>query len=169
GPLIDTLAHHLRQAAPLGEAPEALRATVEAARRARGQLAYEHAAFQYRQALALLPLLLKAPVRPQDLLLDLARCEFRSGAVKDAWASCRAAADLGRAAGDEATVADAATVVRGLTHSPMCDEIHEMCREALTMLNATDPVREARLLAQQAITASPWGDDADPRISQEAL
>jgi hypothetical protein len=169
GPLIDTLAHHLRQAAPLGEAPQALRATLQAARRASGQLAYEHAAFQYRQALALLPLLSTAPVRPQDLLLDLARCQFRSGAVKDAWASCRAAADLGRAAGDGATVADAAAVVRGLTHSPMCDEIHEMCREALTMLNATDPVRRARLLAQAAITASPWGDDADPGVSQEAL
>ncbi|HEX5994956.1 MAG TPA: AAA family ATPase [Jiangellales bacterium] len=169
---VDALAYHLRQAAPLGgaqDAQEALQATLEAARRARGQLAYEHAAFQYREALALLPLLTEGPVRRQDLLLDLARCEFRSGAVTEAWASCRAAADLGRAAGEGATVADAATVVRGLTHSQMCEEIHEMCREALAMLQGAEPVRVARLLGQLAVTASPWAGDVDSSISQEAL
>jgi DNA-binding CsgD family transcriptional regulator len=169
---VDALAHHLRQAASLGgaqDAQEALQATLEAARRARGQLAYEHATFQYREALALLPLLPDSPVRRQDLLLDLARCEFRSGAVTEAWASCRAAADLGRAAGEGATVADAATVVRGLTHSAMCEEIHEMCREALAMLQGADPVRVARLLGQLVVTASPWASDVDSGISQEAL
>jgi predicted ATPase len=52
---VDALAHHLRLAAPTGGADEALRVTREAAVRARSQLAYEHAAFQYRAALGLLP------------------------------------------------------------------------------------------------------------------
>jgi predicted ATPase len=101
----DLLAHHLRQAAPLGLAEDALAVTCEAAGRARKQLAYEHAAFQYRQALDLLALVPDHASREPGLLLDLARCEFRSGAVDTAWDSCRRAADLARAAGDGATVA----------------------------------------------------------------
>jgi hypothetical protein len=107
-------------------AAEALEATLRAAERARSQLAYEHAAYQYRAALDLLPLVPGSPVRPPDLLLDAARCEFRSGAVEEAWRTCCAAADFGRADGDGATVADAATVLRGITNSPVTGEIHAL-------------------------------------------
>jgi DNA-binding CsgD family transcriptional regulator len=166
---IDALAHHLRQAAPLGGAAEALAATLAAARRGSGQLAYEHAAFQYREALALVALVPDPPVRRQELLLDLARCELRSGAVTAAWAACLEAADLGRAGGDAAVVADAATVLHGFSISAPSDQIHQLCREALTMLRGSDPVRQARVLAQLAITASPWSGDVDQAASQEAL
>lgn len=163
GELADELAYHLRQAVPLGDARRALEATLRAARRARRQLNYEHAAVQYREALRLLPIS-ESPVRRQDLLLELARCEFRSGAVAAAWQSCLQAADLGRAAEDGATVADAATVVRGITNDPVCDEVHSLCREALTLLR-DDPVREARVFAQLAITASPWAEpEAEPGL-----
>jgi predicted ATPase len=101
----DAVAHHLRQAVPLIGPDEALAVTLRAARQARSQLAYEHAVTQFREALAL--------VRPSAaLLLELADCEFRSGAVGRAWASCRSAADIGRATGDAAIVADAATALR---------------------------------------------------------
>jgi DNA-binding CsgD family transcriptional regulator len=130
-----------------------LRATLRAAERARGQLAYEHAAFQYKQALLLLPSVAGAPIKRAQLLLELARCEFRSGGVEAAWQSCKEAADLGRAAGDAQTVADAAIVLRDMSNTPIQDELHALCREALVMLGDADPVREARLLGQLAITA----------------
>jgi DNA-binding CsgD family transcriptional regulator len=164
---LDAIAHHLRQAAPLGDAETALAVTVQAAQRARGQLAYEHAAFQYRQALPLLALVGDAAVDRKQLLLELARCEFRSGAVEAAWQSCRAAADLGRAAGDALTVADAAVVLRDMANSPIHDELHALCREALTMLRGADPVREARLLGQLSITTARF-DAPEAGLSQRA-
>ena len=166
---VDALAYHLRQAAPISGAGEALRVTREAARRARKQLAYEHAAFQYRAALGLLPLVHGSDALRAELLLDSARCEFRSGAVEDAWRSCHAAADLGRATGVAAVVADAATVLRGITNSPLTAEIHAMSREALVMLRGTDPVREAKVLAQLAITADPFAGGREPGLSRRAL
>jgi DNA-binding CsgD family transcriptional regulator len=162
---IDALAYHLRQAAPIGDPGEALRVTREAATRARSQLAYEHAAFQYREALGLA----RGDAVRAGLLLDLAWCEFRSGAVEDAWRSCRAAADLGRAAGDAAVVADAATVLRGITNSPVTTEIHAMCREALAMLRGADQVREAKVLAQLVVTADPFAARGERDLGQRAL
>jgi DNA-binding CsgD family transcriptional regulator len=167
GETLDALAHHLRQAAALGNADIALTVTLQAAQRARGQLAYEHAAFQYRQALQLLPLVADAAGDRTQLLLELARCEFRSGAVDAAWQSCRAAADLGRAAGDALMVADAAVVLRDMANSPIQDELHALCREALTMLRGADPVREARLLGQLSITAAGF-NEPEPGLSQRA-
>lgn len=171
-PLLDALAHHLRQAAWLGgqdkELRAALEATLRAACRASDQLAHEHAAFQYRQALELLPLVSGGPSR-QEVLVELARCEFRSGAVADAWASCRAAADLARGRGDATVVADAAVVVRGIAMDPVCDEVHALCRDALTLLAGRDPVREARLLGQLAVTADRWAGRAETGLSERAL
>jgi predicted ATPase len=108
---VDALAYHLRQAAPVGDTHEALRVTRAAATQARSLLAYEHAAFQYGQALGLLPLLRDGDTLRAELLLELGRCQFRAGAVEDAWRSCQAAADIGRAIGDATSVADAAIVL----------------------------------------------------------
>ncbi len=168
---VDALAHHLRQAAPLGgdTGAEALRVTCEAAERAGRQLAYEHAAFQYRQALALLRLVPGAEARRPELLLALARSEFRSGAVEDAWRSCREAADEGRAAGDATVVADAATVLQSITNSSLTAQIHAMCRDALAMLHGSDPVREARVLAQLAVTSDPFSSADKPGLGHRAL
>jgi DNA-binding CsgD family transcriptional regulator len=163
--LADARAHHLRQAVALGGTGPAVEATLQAARRAASQLAYEHATFQYRQAVALVD----DSATLSRLLLELARCEFRSGAVAEAWASCRAAADLGRAARNAVTVAEAATVVHGLTNDPICAEIHALCREALAMLGGADPVLEARLLGQLAVTADRLARAVEPGSSQRAL
>ncbi|WP_405393786.1 ATP-binding protein [Microbispora hainanensis] len=166
---IETVAHHLRQG---GEA-EALTVTLRAAERARGRLAYEDAAYQYRAALGLLP-------RADDgtrarLLLDLAGCEFRAGAVDAAWRCCQEAADLGRAAGDAAVLADAATVLRGVTDSSVTPRIHALCRAALPLLGDTEPVRRARVLAQLVVTADPFGPGpeatygGEPDVGRRAL
>jgi len=162
---LDAIAHHLRQAAPLGVSAEALEATLQAAQRAQSQLAYESAVVLFRQALDLLPSVPQAPVANQELLLDLARCHFRSGAVGQAWRVCKQAADIGRAAGDAVLMADAATIVRGLRNDPVCDEIHALCRETLGRLGSADPVRRARVLAQFALTASPWTEaESEPGL-----
>ncbi|MDP9847032.1 ATP-binding protein [Streptosporangium lutulentum] len=166
---VDALAYHLRQSAPLGNAEEALRATRTAATRARAQLAYEHAAFQYRAALDLLTLVPYGAAQRPELLLELARCEFRSGAVEEAWRSCQAAADLGRATGGGAVVADAATVLRGISNSPVTAAIHVLCREALTMLGGSDEVREAKALAQLVITADPFAERGESDLGLRAL
>ena len=166
---LDALAHHLRQAAPLCGAGDALLVTREAAARARSQLAYEHAAFQYRGALDLLALVAGGADERTQLLLDLARCEFRSGAVEDAWRSCREAADIGRVEKDACVVADAATVLRGILNSPVTAQIHAMCREALAMLSGVDPIREARVLAQLAVTADPFSASDTHGLGQRAL
>jgi DNA-binding CsgD family transcriptional regulator len=166
---VDALAYHLRQSAPLGNAEEALRVTRAAATRARAQLAYEHAAFQYRAALDLLTLLPNGAAQQPELLLELARCEFRSGAVEEAWRSCQIAADLGRATGEGAVVADAATVLRGISNSPVTAAIHVMCREALTLLDGSDEVREAKVLAQLVITADPFAQRSEGDLGLRAL
>ncbi|MBO2446418.1 AAA family ATPase [Actinomadura barringtoniae] len=147
---VEARAHHLREA----QHEQALDSTLQAARHAEARLAYEHAAQQYRAALRL-------PGPPQPgLLLDLARCEFRSGNVEEAWSRCREAADLGRAQHNARILADAAVIPRGIAFSPLTAEIHALCREALR--NDLDPQREARVLAQLAITADPWAPDTEP-------
>ncbi|MEU6141606.1 AAA family ATPase [Streptomyces sp. NPDC047081] len=170
---IDALAHHLRQAAPRTAATEALTTTRAAARRAHDQLAYEHAAFQYREALKLLPLVPDGDRHRPRLLLDLAGSAFRSGAVEEAWRACREAAALGTAAGDAETVADAVTVVRGITNSPVTTELHALSETALELLHnapAEDPVREARVLAQLAVTTDPFaGDEETQEAGRRAL
>jgi DNA-binding CsgD family transcriptional regulator len=163
---VDALAHHLREAAPLLGPEPALRATLRAARQADRQFAYEHAAHQYRAALGLIDG--AGPAQRAKVLLELARCEFRSGAVDAAWHSCQKAADIGRATASPDIVADAATVLRGLFNSAMTPQIHALCREALAGLPATDTVRTARVLAQLAMTMDPFGE-IEPDLSRRAL
>ncbi|WP_236009884.1 ATP-binding protein [Actinomadura physcomitrii] len=162
----EALANHLREA---GDAERALEATLEAARQAVARLAHEHAAAQYRAALAL-PGAGAAAVRA-GLLVELARCEFRGGEVEEGWRHCREAADLGRATGAAGVVADAATVPRDLAFSPLTAQVHALCRDALALLGGADPVRETRLLAQLAITADPWASTAGagPALGERAL
>lgn len=163
-PLLDAVAHHLRQSALLDADDHRLRAaldvTLRAAHLATAAQAHEHAADQLRAALKLLPLVSGGPPH-QHLLVELARCRFRSGAVAEAWAICREAADVAGARGDAATVADAAVVVRGVANDPVCAEVHGLCRDALALLDRSDRVRTARLLAQLALTADRFAPEPD--------
>jgi tetratricopeptide (TPR) repeat protein len=143
----ELVAYHLRRAVPLGPAAEAFEATLSA-------------------ALPSVP----GPSRTRpELRVELATCQFRSGAVGDAWAACAAAAEAGRAEGDAVTLARAALVIRGLANDPICDRIHLLCREALSLLGGDQPVLRARLLGQLAVTANPMAGGPEPGLSDRAL
>jgi DNA-binding CsgD family transcriptional regulator len=159
---LDLRAHHLRSAGALIDVAQARDATLAAARQARGQLAFEHAAAQFRAALEL------GPDDPA-LLLELAAAEYRAGAVERAWEACSAAADHGRARGDAAVMADAATLLRGITQSSVTPRIHALCRETLPLLDPADAVRTARVLAQLAVTADRFDPAAEPDLGERAL
>ena len=158
---VSQLAHHLRLAIPAVDADWALKETLRAAELARTRTAFGEAASELREALRLLPLV-DSPPRRADILLELADDLFRSGELQDAWAACREAADLGRASGDAATVADAALALRGIVNSTVAAEIHALCREALVMLVGADPVREGRVRFQLEATANTWAARDDP-------
>ena len=115
---------------------------------------------RYAEAAALLS---SVEDKSADQYLDQARAEWRAGDIGSAWESCLVAADLGRAANDAAVVADAALVVRssGPWSWEIADDLHALCREALTMLGDRDPDRTKRLEAVLAATRSPWRPDSD--------
>jgi DNA-binding CsgD family transcriptional regulator len=136
--------------------------TLRAARRAMGRRAWTEAAAHYEDALA------EAGGQSASIWLELARSRFRAGDFDAAWSACLAAADIGRAEGDPALIADAATVVVGLYGDPICDQIHELCREAIHALGPADPVRAARLLGQLAATANRWAGDFEIDVVDQA-
>ena len=166
---LDLLAYHLRQAIPLGGAERAVTATLKAAERAAAQLAYEHAAYQYEQALDILPLVSAPPFPNYELTLRIAQAHYQAGKVRAAWEAASRAADQARRAGDARSMADAATIVRGLTDDEVIPEIHRLSQEARALLAGTDPVRDAKLLAQMALTADPWVAHRGVELSAEAL
>jgi DNA-binding CsgD family transcriptional regulator len=166
---LDMLAYHLRQAITLGEAERALTVTLEAAERAMGQLAYEHAAYQYEQALEILPLLSPPPFPNYEVMLRIAQSHYQAGKVRAAWETASRAADNARRAGDARSMADAATIVRGLQDDEVVPEIHRLSQEARALLGGTDPVRDAKLVAQMALTADPWVADRGVELSADAL
>jgi DNA-binding CsgD family transcriptional regulator len=165
----ELVAYHLRHAVPLGSATDAFEATLTAAGHAADRLAYEQAAFQYRQGLELLPSVPEPSRTRPALLVDLATSLFRSGAVADAWDACASAAEAVRADDDAVTLARAALVIRGLTNDPVMDRIHLLCREALSVLGQDQPVLRARLLGQLAVTANPMAGGPEPGLSDRAL
>ena len=166
---LDMLAYHLRQAATLGEAERALAVTLEAAEHATTQLAYEHAAYQYEQALEILPLVSAPPFPNYELMLRIAQAHYQAGKVRAAWDAASRAADTARRAGDARSMADAATIVRGLTDDKIIPEIHRLSQEARALLGGKDPIRDARLAAQMALTFDPWVGDRGVELSAEAL
>ena len=96
-----------------------------------------------------------------DELMNSGRAAAAGGMLTEAWQHCAALADLGRHTGDVAALADAATLLRPQHHSPLTARIHALCAEAMTRLDALDPVRAARVRAQFVATMDP----ADERRS----
>jgi len=152
---IDTLAHHLRHALPLGDAAEALAATVEAAEADEAALAFEQAAAGYAEALTL-----TAHARSR-LLLRQAHCHQRAGDAGAAWEASRLAAAAARAENDVRALAEAALVLPGgLVDANVAGPLLTLCEEALRALAGADAVLEARLLAQASIAASASGAES---------
>lgn len=140
------------------EASTGLDVRMKIARAAYARLDYESAAWHYQEALRLQLRARHGPVSRGELLVELARAQFRAGRVEQAWRTCEEAADVGRAAHDAAVVADAAMVLRGPGPGDwsLSAQQHALCREALRMLDGSDPIRETRLRAHLVSTGDPW-------------
>jgi DNA-binding CsgD family transcriptional regulator len=104
-------------------------------------------------------------------LLERARAEYRAGEVARASLTCVRVAELSRAAGDVATLADAAVVVRNPVDRVVRARVHALAAEALVALGDADPLRSSRVRAQLDATLDPFAaaetdppalDDADP-------
>jgi DNA-binding CsgD family transcriptional regulator len=93
-------------------------------------------------------------VQARSLLADLRPDE--------AWAACAEVAEHARSRGDAALLADAATALRGLDFSPIAEQVHRLCLEALALLSDQDPVRAERVRAQRDATRSPWREPVAP-------
>src|SRR5215217_3773040 len=108
-------------------------------------------------------------------LLERARAQYRAGEVAQASQMCVQLAELSRAAGDAAALADAAVVVRRPLDPVVRARVHALAAEALAALGDTDPVRSARVSAQLEATRDPFhadgppGDDPDERDPEAAF
>ena len=140
------------------EASTGLEVRIQIARAAYARHDYEGAALHYEAALRLQLRARDKPVGRGELLVELARARFRAGRVEHAWRSCEEAAEVARAAGDAAVLADAAMVLGdpGPGDWSLSAQQHALCREALRALDGSDPVREARLRAHLVITGDAW-------------
>jgi DNA-binding CsgD family transcriptional regulator len=106
-------------------------------------------------------------------LLERARAEYRSGEVAQASLTCVRVAELSRAAGDVAMLADAAVVVRRPIDPMVRARVHALAAEALVALGDSDAVRSSRVRAQLDATADPFladeagaaGVDGDPEAA----
>jgi len=165
----EVVAHHLRQALPLVGPGEALMATLEAADDAESALAHEDAAIQLALAAELASLAGLPVAQRHALQLRLGRCRFRAGAITSAWEACRAVAADARDAGDWSTVAEAATLIRGVAAGAIAAEIDGLCVDALAALPAADLSHRAKLLAQRVLVADPWALSRDQSLSTAAL
>jgi len=168
-PRAELIAHHLRQAAPLVGSAPALEATLAAAADAEAAFAHEDAVTQLTLAMELATQVRMRGTERTALLLRLARGRFRAGAIVPAWDACRSAAAEARVAGDWATVADAATVIRGAAVGELAGEIDAVCCEALAALPEAELTRRAKLLAQRVLVADPWLPRPDPNLGTDAL
>ena len=169
-PRAEVIAYHLRQAVPLLDPQLALSATLAAADEAEAELAHEDAAAQLALAVGLASRVRSSPVPRRELLLRLGRCRFRAGAIDTAWDACREAAAEARTTGDWPTVAEAATVIRGIAPPrAIAAEIDQLCREALASLPEGDLVRRAKLLAQRVLITHQFAPRPHPPPGIAAL
>lgn len=147
----DAIASHLFAALPLADAGAAVQWAERAARQALGRLAWKHAAALLEHAAAVAD-----DRRARGRLLRLlARAQLRGYDVAAAIATVRAAAELARAEGDPAALADAALVIEGFSDMDPIGELRVLSAEALAMLPPEDVRRRARLLARIALHVDP--------------
>ncbi|HEX6350723.1 MAG TPA: AAA family ATPase [Candidatus Dormibacteraeota bacterium] len=166
---IDALAYHLRRALPGADPAEALAATVEAAEAAETELAFEQAAERYAEAVDLAGRSGGGRFSRAGLLLRLARCRQRAGALGPAWEASQAAGAAAREEGDARTLAEAALVVRGVFGATVARPLLTLCREALEAQEGADPVLEARVQAQMSLAAALARPGGGPGLADRAL
>ncbi|GAA4557269.1 hypothetical protein [Pseudonocardia xishanensis] len=104
---------------------------------------------------------------PAVALLGQARVLLADRRPHEAWAACAAVAEIARRRGDALLLADAATALRDLRFSPIVEQVHSLCLEALALVADRDPVRAERLRAQRDATRSPWREAPIPAAAPD--
>jgi tetratricopeptide (TPR) repeat protein len=172
-PVLDELAHHFFQAAPLGESARAIDYCLRAARRAHRLLAYEQSARQYERALQLFEL--HGPpdaARRGELVAAVGEAHALAGARERARAAFSRAAEIGRAVQRPDILARAALGYRGQGEmgTPVEEAARALLDEALAAVADAWPALRARLLSRLAGTP-PHSDSLAAResMSREAL
>ena len=148
------LAYHYSEAAPLANADEAVRYSLQAAQIAEKQLAYEESIRHLRRALEVLPLastrddLLRA-----ELLLELGKALTKAGELNEARNSCLRAADAARQLNQAELFARAVVSAgRVLSDSGTTDRnLVTLLREALDHLGAADSAVCGQVLARLGV------------------
>ena len=162
--VVAELAHHALAALPAGDRVAATGWARRAAEDAHSRLAYDEAARLLADALAAgRPVL--SPSERLSVLLDLGRALGLAHDVAGAIATFTEAAELARATGDAAALADAALGLPEVSEAEWLNVVRGWCEEALRGLGEDDRPLKAKLLAQVAHSAL---FTADPRAIGDA-
>jgi len=173
GTPIEVLAHHYLEAAVAGVAPRAVECACEAARAARNRFAWEDAVRLYERALDAMDALDDGdPGLRAEVNSELAHAYHGMGAAELAREHALAAADLARAAGDPARLAEAGNAYQGelgVWASPSDPVGAAIIREGLSALGTGRPDIRARALSAlaQGLILSPGGalHEADEAVA----
>jgi tetratricopeptide (TPR) repeat protein len=178
-PYLSEIAHHLRLAAPLGDAGPAIEYLVRAGDHASAVLAYEEAAIHFRRALDLLPAAGAGWVKRRgDLILRLGDAQWRSGDGSGARLTFERAIEVARRSADPHMLArgvvgyvTALGSVLLYARFPVGSSAMGLLEEALAALPAGDSALRARLLAHLALEMWSGTEPVERRvaISEEAI
>jgi len=156
------IAHHRLEALPAGDPVAAVDAARRASAEAMAHLAWEEADSLLRRALdgAGAP-----PDARSELLIARAEAQLRGYDIQGSRTSVLAAAEIGRARGDAATIARAVLTMEGAADFVWNDT--GLCEQALAGIPAGDSAVRARLLAM-LVVADTWRSlaDAKPRAAE---
>jgi len=161
------IAYHWLESLPLGDPVRACEWAERAADQGLGQLAWERAAHQYRQAREAGARLTAAD--RTRLLRRQGIAHLRGGNVQAGSAVLTAAAEAAREAGDPAALGEVALAIEGLSDPWGSFRGGLLAAEALAGLPPGDTPLRARLLALQAGEAVVAGGVDSDRVSAEAL
>jgi class 3 adenylate cyclase len=170
---LSEIAHHLAQAAPLGDPDTAVEYLLRAGDRASTLLAYEEAALDYHRALELLDAVEDASAeRRGDLLLRLADAQWRAGDARAAQASFERATEAARRLGNAGMLARAAlgyvTALGGFllfARFEIGGTGAGLLEEALAALPESDSPLRARLLARLAVELYSANEPVERRVA----
>ena len=170
---LSEIAHHLAEAAPLGDPDTAVRYLVRAGDRASTLLAYEEAALDYGRALELLDAVEDASAeRRGDLLLRLADAQWRAGDARAARSSFEQATEVARRLGDSELLAHAAlgyvTALGGFllfARFEIGGTGAGLIEEALAALPDSDSPLRTRLLARLALEMYSANEPVERRVA----
>ena len=165
------LAHHWFAAGPIGGWEKAASYCAEGARQAEEQLAYEEAARLYSQALAALSGSAGGRERRCEILIELARAQYRSGDVGLSLDSSVEGAAIAASIGRADLQARAALVLEGVSDRELTPAMRRLCEDALAAIGEMDPALRARLLGQLAelLEEVPNAGERREALSHEAL